>query len=83
MKEEIKKENAKLKQALDILIRKLDIRLTKTENYDTTETYYSVHNENSCELLYPEEYELLKECYKSDCVFTYELEDINQIIELE
>lgn len=61
-----KEENDKLKQALDTLIRKLDIRLTKTENYDTAETYYSVYNENSCEVLYPEEYELLKEVLKND-----------------
>lgn len=58
---ELREENEKLKQALDILLRKLDIRLTKTENYDTAETYYSVYNKNSCEVLYPEEYELLKE----------------------
>lgn len=51
----------KLKEALDILIRKLDIHLTKTENYDTAETYYSVYIDNACEILYPEEYELLKE----------------------
>ena len=57
----LKEENNKLKEALDTLIRKLDIRLTKTENYDTAETYYSVYNDNACEVLYPEEYELLKE----------------------
>ena len=56
----------KLKEALDTLIRKLDIHLTKTENYDTAETYYSVYNDNSCEVLYPEEYELLKEVFRNE-----------------